>query len=77
MKNKKNSAIKVIKDGPYIVIGDVVLKEEIITSNNNDYKRKPGRTFAKGERYTLCRYGESKNKPFCDARHILTNFTNE
>ncbi len=26
-------------------------------------------------RVTLCRWGQSKNKPFCDGSHIATGFT--
>ena len=28
-------------------------------------------------RYTLCRCGESRNKPFCDATHVPIRFTDE
>ena len=49
-------SIDVMKDGPYAVLGVELLGVE----------------FAQGvprERYTLCRCGASKNKPFCDASH--------
>lgn len=55
------SAITVMKDGPYAVLGVELL----------------GVDFAKGvprERYTLCRCGASKNKPFCDASHAAVGF---
>ena len=54
-------SITVMKDGPYAVLGVEL----------------PGVTFAQGvshERYTLCRCGASKNKPFCDNSHAESGF---
>jgi CDGSH-type Zn-finger protein len=56
------AAITATKDGPYAVAGDVEL---------------PGQSWAKGaprSRYTLCRCGASKNKPFCDGSHWGAGF---
>ena len=56
------ASVTVMKDGPYAVLG-VELQ---------------GVEFAKGaprERYTLCRCGASKNKPFCDGSHAEAGFT--
>ena len=55
-------SITVTKDGPYAVLGVELL----------------GVAFAQGvpaERYTLCRCGASKNKPFCDGSHHEVGFT--
>lgn len=54
-------SITVMKDGPYAVLG-IELQ---------------GAGFAQGvprERYTLCRCGASRNKPFCDATHVEAGF---
>lgn len=54
-------SIRVVKDGPYAVLGVDL----------------PGVTFAQGvsqQRYTLCRCGASKNKPFCDNTHAEIGF---
>ena len=54
-------AVVVMKDGPYAVTGVEMA----------------GVPFAQGvprERFTLCRCGLSKNKPFCDASHIEAGF---
>ena len=54
-------SIVVMKDGPYAVLGVDL----------------PGVTFAQGvshQRYTLCRCGASRNKPFCDNSHAEIGF---
>ena len=56
-------AIRVLKDGPLAVTGDVNLK---------------GVQWADGaarDRYTLCRCGASRAMPFCDASHAAVKFT--
>ena len=58
-------SITVTKDGPYQVVGDVQLM---------------GESWGQGalkERYTLCRCGASKNKPFCDGSHWQVGFKDE
>ena len=50
------------KDGPFVVSGGIELV---------------GQTFGEGaspDRYTLCRCGASKNKPFCDGSHWHVGF---
>ena len=54
--------IAVEKNGPYHVTGGVALQNE------------PWRQGASPERYTLCRCGHSKNKPFCDGSHWDAGF---
>ena len=58
-------SITVTKDGPYEVKGGVSLL---------DQSRAQG---ASTERYTLCRCGASKNKPFCDGTHWSIGFKDE
>ena len=55
-------SITVSKDGPYEVMGDIQLLAQ--TSGEG----------ASTERYTLCRCGGSKNKPFCDGTHWSIGF---
>ena len=57
--------IAITKDGPYAVRGNVELA---------------GARWAQGapkDRYTLCRCGASKNKPFCDGSHWELGFRDE
>ena len=54
--------IDVIKNGPYIVKGEV----ELIDSDGNK--------FPVEKRMALCRCGASTEKPFCDGTHSKIGF---
>jgi CDGSH-type Zn-finger protein len=51
--------IKIVTNGPIVVRGSVELIDEDMSIQELKSK----------ERYTLCRCGKSKNKPFCDGSH--------
>lgn len=72
--DKKNSKIKIIKNGPYLVTGNVKLSEKIITPKEKGYVFKDGCQLPQSEHYSLCRCGKSKNPPFCDGAHIKAHF---
>jgi CDGSH-type Zn-finger protein len=55
-------AITVTKDGPYAVEGECELLEARWAQGASKFK------------YTLCRCGASKNKPFCDGSHWDAGF---
>jgi CDGSH iron-sulfur domain-containing protein 3 len=55
--------IKVLKDGPYQVIGDV----ELVDADGAPIAKKEGK-------FHLCRCGGSANKPFCDRTHSRIGF---
>ena len=74
MDNENTPGINIVPNGPYIVTGNIELKELIIDSQNNDYKMIPGRTFPVNGTYMLCRCGQSKNMPFCDGSHVHSQF---
>ena len=57
--------LTVTKNGPNAVLGDVALKDA-----------QSGRS-SPAPRYTLCRCGGSKNKPFCDGTHWSIGFADE
>lgn len=55
--------IRITKDGPYAVVGGPRLIGDAAPVSN--------------EHYTLCRCGQSKNKPFCDGAHWQAGFKDE
>lgn len=71
---KKESKIKIIKDGPYIVTGNIPLSEKIIVANGRRKEFKEGQALPQAEEYALCRCGKSKKPPFCDGSHEKFNF---
>ena len=73
-KDEKECKIKIIKNGPYIVTGNVPLYEKIIMPKGRGYEYKAGRELPQAEEYHLCRCGKSKNAPFCDGSHEKTRF---
>jgi len=75
-KNKKVSKIKIKKNGPYLIFGNLPLAKEIIVL---DREGDPIRWDKAGEypiqeSYALCRCGQSKNKPYCDGTHVKIEF---
>jgi hypothetical protein len=56
------AGIAVTADGPYFVTGAIPLE------------RSDGEPFEARPRMTLCRCGESSNKPLCDGTHKKTGF---
>ncbi len=76
MNEKK---IRIIKNGPYVVTGNVDLSEKIIRpeedkSKDAKYVWEDGGEIAHEEAYALCRCGASKKHPFCDGSHSETGF---
>jgi CDGSH-type Zn-finger protein len=73
-KAKKKIKIKILKDGPYVVSGNVPLLEKIITPKGKEYEFNDGDLLPQSEEYKLCRCGKSKNPPFCDNHHEKIEF---
>jgi CDGSH-type Zn-finger protein len=67
--------IKVTKNGPYLVSGDIPLYLKQIVEENGINVLKTIKKFdvPKGT-YALCRCGKSKNQPFCDGTHQNISF---
>jgi truncated hemoglobin YjbI/CDGSH-type Zn-finger protein len=60
-------AIEVSKDGPYRVTGSIPL-------TGPDGEPEPRDAGASTEHYSLCRCGQSQNKPFCSGMHFYVDF---
>jgi CDGSH-type Zn-finger protein len=68
--------ITIIKDGPYLVSGNVPLERATIGADGNGESREwlPGASIEAHGAYELCRCGHSANKPFCDNTHEAMGF---
>jgi CDGSH-type Zn-finger protein len=77
-KDRKDAqaAIKITKDGPYLVSGDLPLGKEIIETGKGGIplRWKKGGDYPKQEGYALCRCGCSTNKPYCTGAHTEAGF---
>jgi CDGSH-type Zn-finger protein len=74
---KDEQHILVLKNGPYLVYGDVPLvrKRKIVSTENNDaIAWVKTETLETEETYALCRCGLSSTKPFCDGTHVRGKF---
>jgi CDGSH-type Zn-finger protein len=71
--------IKVSKDGPYLVSGEVSIAEQAIGTDGdgNSIKWIEGRKFSCKNACALCRCGHSSNKPFCSGKHAEIGFKGE
>jgi CDGSH-type Zn-finger protein len=68
--------IVVVKDGPYVVYGNVPLsrKKKITSAQGDSIAWRKTETIATEETYALCRCGMSGSKPFCDGSHARFGF---
>ncbi len=73
---KEKMKIKILKDGPYVVSGGIPLYEQVITTDEAGHTRElqDVREYPHREKYTICRCGASKNKPYCDGTHNKIDF---
>ena len=73
---EKTGKIEILKDGPYLVSGNLPLNTETIGTNTagESVRWQKGPAIECGDQYTLCRCGHSANKPFCDGTHSGVGF---
>lgn len=72
--DKKEPRIRIIKNGPYLVSGNIPLSEKIIVPRGAGYVYQEGRALPQRATYSLCRCGKTKTPPFCDGAHIASHF---
>lgn len=75
-QNKDTQKIKVTKNGPYIVSGEVPIAEQTIIADKDEtaVEWKETKKYPVQKVAVLCRCGQSKNKPFCDGTHNKIKF---
>ena len=75
-KANDNSRIRILKNGPYLVSGNIPLLKATIKCDNQGIPAEwlIGNGPQTPETYSLCRCGQSNNKPFCDGNHLKVNF---
>lgn len=68
--------IKICKNGPYIVSGKIPVNQQktVFDSEGNPLKTEVIKNLCSDSEITLCRCGESSNKPFCDGSHRKNGF---
>jgi CDGSH-type Zn-finger protein len=68
--------ISIVKNGPYLVSGNVPLNQDIVEYNKEGIPLKTvkGKLYSEKESYALCRCGHSQNKPYCDGTHTKIGF---
>ena len=68
--------IVVVKDGPYLVYGNVPLsrKKKITSAQGDSIAWRKTETIETEDTYALCRCGQSSSKPFCDGTHARVGF---
>jgi CDGSH-type Zn-finger protein len=68
--------IKISKKGPYLIYGKLPIQKMLIIADSDgtatEWQR--GIKYPLRKIYSLCRCGQSKNKPFCDGTHVTSNF---
>ncbi|MGD1992827.1 MAG: CDGSH iron-sulfur domain-containing protein [Anaerolineae bacterium] len=64
------------RDGPYLVLGGIPLvrKIQVVSEYGEPLTWQKGERWDAGEIYSLCRCGQSREKPFCDSTHLSIDF---
>jgi CDGSH-type Zn-finger protein len=75
-RTEKKYLITICKNGPYLISGKIPLSQKTILYDRkqDSCEWQDDKTYPIKDSYTLCRCGQSHNKPFCDHSHIKTGF---
>ncbi len=76
MTDREGFKIKITRNGPYRVEGGVPLAKRVFVSDAEGASRgwRQGESFETQGTYSLCRCGQSADKPFCDGTHARIGF---
>ncbi|MDR2458055.1 MAG: CDGSH iron-sulfur domain-containing protein [Clostridiales Family XIII bacterium] len=71
--------IKILPNGPYLIDEDLELNSSFLEDDGEGGTTafSNGKKYETAGKYSLCRCGHSKNKPFCDGTHAKINFDGE
>lgn len=69
--DKSTQKIKIVKNGPYLVSGNIPMTKQTIIEDEHGHavEWKEEDCFPMKEQYALCSCGESSNSPYCDGTH--------
>ncbi|HEY5531871.1 MAG TPA: CDGSH iron-sulfur domain-containing protein [Candidatus Anoxymicrobiaceae bacterium] len=72
----KTRKIVITANGPYLVSGAVPLRREVAVPNDegDPVEWREEEKLEPAEEYSLCRCGQSENKPYCDGSHLRAEF---
>jgi CDGSH-type Zn-finger protein len=72
----KAPKVTVVKNGPYLVEGNVSVGNQhiVVNEQGDSLDWRAGESLAHPESYALCRCGQSLTKPFCDGSHKRVAF---
>lgn len=72
----RRAKIRIARNGPYIVSGNVPLDQQIIVCDEKGYAKgyEQGKEYPPHESYALCRCGNSSTHPYCDGSHQQGGF---
>jgi CDGSH-type Zn-finger protein len=76
MTQDQGMRITITRDGPYQVEGSIPLVPQTMVSDGQGGSEDwlEGEQIESGATYSLCRCGQSMNKPFCDGSHLTNGF---
>ena len=76
MAAQESKKVRITKDGPYMVSGNVPMHDETIGCNEEGESTHwiRGEDYPQKQSYALCRCGGSSNKPYCDGTHMRNGF---
>ena len=73
---RNGAKIRISKNGPYLIYGELPIQKMVIIaeSDGTATEWQLGVKYPQQKICSLCRCGQSKNKPFCDVTHTKVNF---
>ena len=73
---KDMAKVKVSKNGPYLIYGGIPIQKMVIIADSDGTATqwRLSTKYPPQKIYSLCRCGQSKNKPFCDGTHVKAGF---